>query len=100
MVLPGAAILCVQTYTLKDLGTLDGGDLSAAYGINDAGQVVGSTKVPGSYHATLFSGTGVNNTDLGTLGGSWSVAFSINNAGQTVGEASIITNNNISRSTF
>ena len=93
-------ILCAQTYTVKDLGTLDGGDLSAAYGINNAGQVVGSTTGPGLYHATLFSGTGVNNTDLGTLGGSSSVAFSINDAGQMVGEASIITNNNTRATLF
>ena len=35
LLLPGAPILCAQTYTVTDLGTLDGGELSAAYGINN-----------------------------------------------------------------
>ncbi len=55
-----------------------------AYGINDAGQVVGAAS--GSNHAFLYSDGTM--TDLGTLpGGTYSHAFGINNAGQVVGYA-------------
>ena len=59
-------------YTFTDLGTL-GGNSSVAYGINDSGQVAGSsdTPPPGS-HAALWNGTTI--TDLGTLGGRTSIA--------------------------
>ena len=38
-------------------------------------------------HATLFSGSGSGNTDLGTLGGTGSRANSINSSGQIVGDS-------------
>jgi probable HAF family extracellular repeat protein len=69
------------------LGVL-GGATSQAWGVNDAGQVVGySTWQDGNsdLHAFLYqSGT---MSDLGTLGGSSSYAYGINNAGAVVGEA-------------
>ena len=51
-----------------DLSTL-GGTTSAAFGINNSGQVVGYAKTAGNAadHAFLYSGGGV--TDLGTFGG-------------------------------
>lgn len=69
--------------TPTDLGTD-----SIAYGINDAGQVVGWRNANGNLgsagtHATVWNGT--TPTDLGTLGGTQSVAFAINDAGSTVG---------------
>ena len=65
--------------TMQGLGTLNG-----ASGINDAGQVVGSTS--GSNHAFLYSNGKMQ--DLGTLpGGTSSGASGINNAGQVVGDA-------------
>jgi probable HAF family extracellular repeat protein len=44
-------------YTLKDLGTL-GGTSSYGFGVNDAGQVVGSlyNSLTGGGHAVLYSG--------------------------------------------
>ncbi len=71
-------------FTVTGLGTLNGG-YSQAYGINDAGQVVGYSSTAGSSatHAFLYSG-GVM-IDLGTLNGGYSEAFGINDAGQVAG---------------
>jgi probable HAF family extracellular repeat protein len=80
-VLEGRCLL--STYTLTDLGSLGGGS-GAAYGINDAGQVVGyATTANARGHAFLWDG-GVL-TDLGTLGGLGSVANAVNQKGQVVG---------------
>lgn len=68
-------------YTITDLGTL-GGSSSQAYGINDKGQVVGSSFFSGGERAFLWEKGTMQN--LGSLGGnSW--AYDINNAGQVVG---------------
>ncbi|MGE5735237.1 MAG: hypothetical protein ACM34E_09125 [Acidobacteriota bacterium] len=71
---------------MQDLGTL-GGDNASASGINDAGQVIGVSDLPGKvHHAFLFS-NGVMN-DLDTLhGDSFSTASSINSSGQIVGQS-------------
>lgn len=75
-----------------DLGTL-GGSSSSAYGMNDAGQVVGSSNPAGSsaLHAFRTSATGRisdSGTDLGALPGfTSSVAFAINNSGIVVGQS-------------
>ena len=68
------------------MGTL-GGTGSTAYGINDLGQVVGSSQLSGdnATHAFLYAG-GVM-TDLGTLGGASSVARAINGVGGIVGSS-------------
>jgi uncharacterized membrane protein len=77
----------------KDLGALSGYDYSAAYSINDSGQIVGESYNDFNCRACLFDPTGSGaNRNLGTLGGttghgvSW--AFSINDNGQIVGAAS------------
>jgi probable HAF family extracellular repeat protein len=71
-----------------DLGALNNSSLaSAAYAINNAGEIVGFAEGAGNGHATHFSGTGSNNIDLGTLGGADSTAYAVNNSGQIVGKA-------------
>jgi probable HAF family extracellular repeat protein len=78
-----------QDGVMTDLGTL-GGTFSGAAGINDRGQIAGSStlsNVPGSaQHAFLWQ-DGVM-VDLGTLGGGdLSSGFQINNQGHVVGQA-------------
>jgi probable HAF family extracellular repeat protein len=78
---------------IYNLGTL-GGTGSQGYAINDAGQVAGSSALPGDTgdipnHAFRYDGTpgsgGVMH-DLGTLGGTLvSVGLAVNDAGQVAG---------------
>jgi probable HAF family extracellular repeat protein len=72
---------------IHDLGTLPGGDYSAAYAINDSGLVVGTSNTSTTIHA--FSWTQAQGlTDLGTLPGTnASSALAINNQGQIVGSS-------------
>lgn len=72
---------------IRDLGTLPGGDYSAAFAINDSGIVVGTSNTATSTHAfswTLSQGL----QDLGTLpGANASSALAINNQGQIAGSS-------------
>lgn len=76
-------------YTVTDLGTLPGGNLSYASAINNAGQVVGNSyKGHGTSQAFLYSNGQMQG--LGTLPGNTdSFATGINSAGQVVGKGVI-----------
>ena len=81
------ATLWSPTGTAQDLGTL-GGRASSAWGLNDAGVVVGEAeKVVGSNvrHATVWAAG--HAFDLGTLGGQSSAARAVNASGVVVGNA-------------
>jgi len=68
--------------TMIPLGFLPGGNNSVAYGINDSGQVVGTS----DSRAFLYNGG--NLIALGLLpGGNQSFAYGINNSGEVVGQA-------------
>lgn len=83
--------------TMQDLGTLgsgatsvSGGPISSeATGINDSGQVVGSSDLDNDeLHGFLYS-NGIMQ-DLGTLVGIESQAFAINNSGQVAGKVKVV----------
>jgi probable HAF family extracellular repeat protein len=83
--------------TITDLGILDtwffpGGrlDFSAAYGINERGQIVGVSTTLTGVHAVLWENGTI--TDLGTLPGhNYSEAVGINDRGQIMGLSGVWT---------
>ena len=75
----------IPEYTVVDLGIL-GDSGSAAYEINNRGEVVGwFYSKNGHIHAFLYSNGSMQ--DIGTLGGNDSRAYGINDNGQVVGQA-------------
>ncbi len=78
---------------LKDLGTLPGGNISGAIGLNDSGQVVGysnvSTNPSQLYNFIAFEWTSSGGmVNLGELsGGNSSCAFEINSSGEIAGDS-------------
>ena len=80
---------------IRELPPLRGDTVGFAFGINDSGQVVGSSGLcadtsippaPSGAHAVLWEEDG-SATDLGSLGGAMNVADAINNRGEVVGGA-------------
>ncbi len=78
---------------LEDLGTLPGGNISGAIGLNDSGEVVGysntSTKAADLYNFVAFDRMPTGEIkSLGTLAsGDSSCAFSVNSSGEIAGDS-------------
>jgi probable HAF family extracellular repeat protein len=73
----------LNSKTVTEIGSLQGGGESFATGINDTGQVIGSS----ASHAFITGPNGVGITDLGTLGGIIRNANGINASGQLAGDS-------------
>jgi probable HAF family extracellular repeat protein len=100
-----AAPASAQTYTMTDLGTLDRGPFSEAFGLNASAQVVGRSALPTTVpttgcpprhpcvvhpdHAFIYSAGTM--TDLGTLGGNFSWGTAVNTAGEVAGYSTLAT---------
>jgi probable HAF family extracellular repeat protein len=78
----GHAVL-LHNGQLSDLGTL-GGNYSDTYGLNNAGQIIGTSDTGnGETHGFVYQNGEM--TDLGTLGGTYVQPEAINESGQIVG---------------
>ena len=87
------AFLWTKSGGLQDLGTLSGGNISGALGINDLEQVVGYSNSKGvtgtNFHAFSWTASG-GMSDLGVLsGGVSSAAFQVNTNGEAAGDSFI-----------
>ncbi len=72
--------------SLLDVGALAGATWSSVYGINSAGQTVGTSMAGSTYSAFVSTGSTVKNV-AGSLGGANSYGMGINNSGVVVGSA-------------
>lgn len=74
-------------YTIIDLGTLDNGTESSASGINDSGQIAGSSYTIQAYYNTshpfIYDGSEIY--DLGVPAGGYGTAYDINDNGYVSG---------------
>jgi probable HAF family extracellular repeat protein len=72
-----------QTYSVADLGTLPGNNVSEATALNDAGEAAGISSNPTGAVAVMFSGGKVTNISRG--GNNVSLATAINASGDVAG---------------
>jgi probable HAF family extracellular repeat protein len=90
----GSPVLGQPAFDLIDLGTLEDGNTSEAFAINDLGQVVGAADSP-MYGRQAFIWDDVNGMrPIGTLGGNSGYARAINNSGQVVGYSQVAAGGN------
>jgi probable HAF family extracellular repeat protein len=89
------AVIWEPNGEVRELPPLKGDTVGFAFGINDSGQVVGSSGLcsntaiptsPNAPHAVLWEKDG-SAIDLGNLGGTGNIASSVNNRGEVVGGA-------------
>lgn len=92
-----------QTYTLTDLGTLDSGPFTEAFGLNANAQIVGTSALKATIPSTgcpprhqcvthpdhAFSYSAGTMKDLGTLGGNFSWGTAVNTAGDVAGYSTL-----------
>ena len=86
------------SYTATDIGAATlfvGATISAAYGINASGQVVGSYRVNGEDKCFLWTPSSTNGTtgtavEIPGLGGTFCVANDINSSGQIAGASTLL----------
>jgi len=74
---------------VQSLGTLAGVNWSAAYGINNAGEVVGEGELANGTFRGVVWGSGGGAVLVGTFGGGSSDATGVNDSGEVVGFASL-----------
>lgn len=79
------AFLWTEAGGMRDLGTLAGGGATAAYAINNLGQVVGTSRSPSGEVRMFLWTEGDGMRDLGVLGGRESAPYAINDNGVVVG---------------
>jgi probable HAF family extracellular repeat protein len=75
--------------TFADLGVLGGGNWSSAYGVNNAGTVVGYGNIGNGMFRGFVWTPDRGMQQLGTFGGNNSYATAINSSGEVVGHASL-----------
>lgn len=81
-----------QDGQITHLGSLPGGSVSAANGINESGEIAGTSGVNGDQNTHAFVWQSGSMTDLGTLGGTTSFGEGINDAGAAVGSSYLADN--------
>jgi probable HAF family extracellular repeat protein len=70
---------------MKDLGNLGGASCTLPYDLNNRGQVVGGSDIPGELQHPFVWDAATGMTDLGTPDGGYGVAQGINERGDVVG---------------